>query len=527
MMLLLRIVAVAMAMLCLSPLPVTARPFIFNLGAEPRTLDPGKATTVEAGIVLRNAFEGLTRPMPDGTVEPAAAERFEVSEDGLTWTFHLRRDGRWSNGDPVTAHDFVYGWMRVLDPATASEYAYSLYIVEGAEAYNTGQGPREEVGLEAPDDHTFRVRLVGPTPWLPGFLDHATTMPVHRATVEAGDNWWMDAATWVSNGPYTLTSVDSRVSYTFEPNPHHRDAASLGLRQIVFRMIVNNATALIEFRNGRLHGIVSNPPVPDLRQLRREGLLRTIDNLGTYFICFNVERPPFDNPKVREAFSLAINRERLVRLLQTGVRPAYAFVPPGIPMPDGRDFRAAHGDHLASTDTDELARAALREAGITDPAQLPPIVYIYNTLEQHEMVANFLIAEWRRVLGVTVRTQNMEWKALNQARQEGNFLVSRHGWIGDYRDPMTFLDMWITGGGNNNARWSDARYDALISAARTERDSARRLELFHEAETILMGAHPIAPLFYYNQLYYETPDVEGVERSMMMSIRFDRARWRQ
>jgi len=507
-----------------SPQPPAERTFVFNLGAEPRSLDPGKSTTIDASVVLRNLFEGLTRPMPDGTVEAGAAERWEVAEDGVTYTFHLRPDGRWSNGDRVTAHDFVYAWLRVLRPDFASEYAYVLYQVEGAQAYNEGKAGHEVVALEAVDDLTLRMKLVGPAPWWPGFLDHSTCLPVHRDTDIVQPEWSQAAANYVSNGPYRLASIEPRQSLTLEPNPYHRDEAKIGLRRIQFRMIVDDSTTLLEFRNGRLHGIISDPPVADVPLLRDEGLLQNIPNLGTYFLCFNVTRAPFDNRDTRQAFVEAIGRRNLTRLLRTGVKPALSFVPPGIPTGDGRDFRDLNGDLLQDGDA-TAAQAALVRAGYPGGKGFPPVVYIYNTDDQHKVVAEYCQSEWKRLLGVETRLQNMEWKVLNQSRQEGNFQIARHGWIGDYRDPMTFLDMWITGSGNNNAQWSNAEYDSLITQARTERDAARRMDLMAKAERILVEDFVICPIYHYTQNYYETDEVEGIERSMMMTIRFDRARW--
>jgi len=538
------------------PNPPIDREFHYNIGAEPQTLDPGKATEVVASIVLRNVFDGLTRPMPDGSVEPAAASSWEVSKDGLTYTFHMDPAGKWNNGEPVTAQDFEYAWLRVLDPVTTAEYASVMYPIVGAEAYNTGTGKREDVGIKAIDEKTFEVKLNNPTHYLLGFLDHSCFLPVHKETVEAGykpveleamvqrmkaegktppsedslkaasSNWALSPATFVSNGSYKITEIVPKQRIVIEPNPHHKAQADIAIRRIVLREIEDSGTAVVEFENGTIHGVHSNLPTPDIPRLRDDGVLTTNPELSTYFISFNNKKAPFDNKLVRKAFALAVNRAAIVRVMDTGDRPATGFVPVGFHTPDGKDYVDTFGPIVGDGTPDE-ARAALAEAGYPGGKGLPPITYIYNTDQRHKQVAEMLQNQWRTVLGVNVTVQNQEWRTLveNRKPKTGNFQIARDGWVGDYDDPMTFLEIFVSASGNNNPSYNNPAYDKLIDDARKELDPNKRYELLFQADKTICEDYGIAPLFFYAGNYLITPDIAGYQRSALQTVRFDQAYW--
>jgi oligopeptide transport system substrate-binding protein len=501
------------------------RPLIYNLGAEPRTIDPGKATETMASVVLRNVFEGLTRPMPDGSLQPAAAKSWEVSEDGKKLTFHLDPAGRWSNGDKVTAQDFVYAWRRVLEPSFAAEYAYVLFPVVGAEDFNQGRSTDpDSIGARAVDDLTLEVDLIAPTPYLLSFLDHSTFMPVHRPTVEENPNWSLRAETYICNGPFKIDEIVPKQRIAVSPNPHHRDLDSIKLNKIIFREIEDSGTALTEFETGRINGIHTGLPPSDIPRLKAENKLKQLPELSTYFVCFNTRKPPFDNREVRKAFALGINRAALALIQQTDDKPATGYVPRGFHMPDGSDFRDHYGPMFQDNDV-AGGKAALAAAGYPGGKGLPQITYLYNTDERHKKVAEFLNGQWKKNLDVNVRLQNQEWKVLIENRTQGNFQVCRHGWVGDYEDPMTFLDMFLSTSDNNDAHWANAEYDSLIAQARLESDQAKRMELFAKAEKILMDDFVIAPLLFYVQNFTLDDRLKGYERSILQTVRFDRAYW--
>jgi oligopeptide transport system substrate-binding protein len=374
--------------------------FRYNIGAAPRSLDPGKATEIPASVVIKNTFEGLTRPVPSGEVEPAAAASWEISDDGRVYTFHLREDGRWSNGDPVTARDFYESWMRVLDPDFIAEYAYAMYMIDGAQAYKEtaevgdARPSRETVGLRVIDDLTFEVKLVASTPYLLSFLDHSCFLPVHESARGADDSWATKAATYISNGPYMMTKFEPGQEIVVERNPHFREFNDIRLKGLSFRMIENANTALTEFRTGGLDGIHSDLDPADIPMLREEGILRSGPELSTYFVCFQTERAPFDNINARKAFALAINRQQLAETMNTGDRASTTFVPPGLKLSDGRDFRDAYPAPWEDNQPD-AARAALKDAGYADPASFPSVTYLYNTTNRHKLVAEFLQYTWR------------------------------------------------------------------------------------------------------------------------------------
>jgi oligopeptide transport system substrate-binding protein len=518
----------------------------YNIGAEPKTLDPAMSTEIPGSVILKNVFEGLTRTQPDGSVEPAAAQSWEISEDGKTYTFKLRPAGQWSNGDPLAAEDFVYSWRRALDPDFGAEYAYVMYPIVGVEHYNTLKRPdgtsdadwtamktdaASKIGVRALDSHTFQLELRAPTPYLLSFLDHSTFNPVHRATVEANpDTWWHQASTYVCNGPYAVREIEPKKHVMVTPNERHRDFEKVKLKKIYFNLIEDSGTALTEFETGRLDGIDTGLPPADMARLQQEGKLKTMPLIGTYFVCYNTTKPPFDNKLVRQAFSQCLNRQAIALLSRAGYKPANAFVSRGIAMSpsDTRDFRDVYQPLFQDNQVD-AAKKALADAGYAGYAGgsgFPEVSYIYNTDDLHKLVAEVLGNQWKQGLGVNVRLQNQEWKVLQVNRTEGNFEICRHGWVADYADPMSFLDMFLTNSGNNDANWSNAEYDALVEAARSEGDAQKRMDMLAQAEKLLIDDYAIAPLLFYQQNYVLTDDLAGVERSIMQTSRFDRAYWK-
>jgi len=416
---------------------------------EPQDLDPHIVTGVPEFHILQALFEGLVITEPQNLQPvPGVAHSWDVCYDGLTYTFHLRSDARWSNGDTVTAGDFAFSWRRILSPALGSEYAYMLYCIKGAEDYHKGHlTDFSEVGIHAVNDSTLVVELCRPTPYFLSLLSHHSWFPVHPPTIEkfgtidARGTAWTQPENIVSNGPFTLSQWEINTIVKVDRSATYYDSQSVALSSICFYPIDNQQTEERAFRTGDVH-ITTNCPVAKLawyRQNRPEEL-RIDPYLGTYFYILNVKKPPFDNPLVRRAFSLAIDRSALVtHVLRGGQLPAVSFTPPGT----ARYFP----DSVLAFDS-VAAKSALAEAGYGPGKKpLPAVELLYNTSETHHTLAQAVQQMWKRYLGVDVTLVNQEWKVYLASKQRGEFNIARMGWIGDYNDPMTFLDMWVSGGG--------------------------------------------------------------------------------
>ncbi|GAW92861.1 peptide ABC transporter substrate-binding protein [Calderihabitans maritimus] len=482
----------------------------YNLATEPETLDPALATGQPELTAINAFFEGLTRLDESYEPQPAMAESWDISEDGLVYTFHLRDGIKWTNGDPVTAYDFEYAWKRVLNPDTAADYAYMLWYIKNAEKYTSGEVSADEVGIKAIDEKTLEVTLEAPAPYFLSLTAFPTYFPVHKATVEADpDGWAGEAETIVSNGPFKLIKWEHKNVLELVPNENYWDRETVKLDKLVFYTVEEESTELAMFETGDLD-ILDNPPLEEMDRLKNEGLVIGSD-LAVYYYMFNVEKEPFDDPRVRRAFAMAIERQALIdAVTKAGQRPAYAFVPYGIINPvTGKDFREEGGDYF--TEDIEEAKRLLAEAGYPDGKGLPPIEILYNTSEGHKKIAEAIQQMWRKNLGVeNVTLRNEEWGVYLESRDQGNFQVARAGWAADYLDPMTFLDMWLKDGGNNNTNWWDPEYEDLITTAKSTGDQKVRFEAMHKAEEILMRDMPIAPIYFYTDPYLMKDYVKGV-----------------
>jgi len=493
----------------------------YNLGVEPETLDPAKQTGIPEFNVLLQYMEGLTRIGPDGKPQPGMAESWETSEDGITWTFHLRDGVVWSNGDPVTAQDFEFAWKRALAPETAADYAYQLYYIKNGETYNAGECAAEEVGVKAIDDKTLEVQLEAAAPYFLSLTAFPTLMPVPKAVVEANESWWAEADTLIANGPFKMTVWEHNSKIEFVPNEDYWDKDALKLDKLVYYMVEEASTELTMFETGEVdYG--DNPPLPEIDRLKEEGILKTTTLLGTYYYIFNCEKPPLDDVKVRKALTLAIDRKNICENVTKGGQvPALAFVPYEIPdWKDGSDFREEGGDYYEDADL-EQAKKLLEEAGYPDGQGFPEIEILYNTSEGHKAIAEAIAEMWKQNLGIkNVSLTNQEWKVYLATRDEGTFQIARAGWIGDYLDPMTFLDMWVTGGGNNNTFWGDPEYDRLVGEAKRVTDPKERSKIMHDLEDILMENMPVGPIYYYVDLYVMKDHVKDVYISALGPIDF-------
>ncbi len=504
-----------------------------NFASEPMTMDPALNSSVDGGIMANHLFEGLMKwedngeeiAGTDGTSDGAditygQAESYdkEENEDGtVTYTFHLRDDIKWSDGKDVTAGDFEYAWKRLVDPATAADYSYMIDGVVNANEIINGEKDPSELAVKAVDDKTFEVTLTTDLPYFEEICAFPATMPVREDIIEEnGDQWTFDPSTYISNGSYKLTEWTHNSQIVMEKNENYYDYENLGPETITFKLMDDANAMLSGFKSGELD-YIQEAPQAELPSLIASGDMKIVDYLGTYYVCFQTQKAPFDDPKVREAFTLAVDRTYIVdKVTQSGQVEAGAYVPSGISDADGGDFREEGGDYYAPTDADyeancEKARQLLAEAGYPNGEGFPVVEYLYNTNDAHKAVAEALQNMWEQELGVTVTLNNQEWAAFLQTRKDGDFSIARNGWISDYNDPISFLDMWMTGGGNNDAQYANPEYDSLIKQAKTTSDATERMKLLHEAEDILVGQdYVVDPLYFYTQKYMLADGIEGM-----------------
>ncbi|MCD8481946.1 MAG: peptide ABC transporter substrate-binding protein [Verrucomicrobia bacterium] len=480
-------------------------------GAEPKSLDPHIATGVTENKIISALTEGLVahHPSDDNAVEPGVAERWEHNEDYSVWTFFLNPRARWSNGDTVTAHDFVFSFQRMLSPALAAEYGQMLFIMKNAQEFHSGTvSDFADVGAKALDDHTLQLTLVGPTPFFLSMLMHYSWFPVHPPTIEQHggmtdrDGRWTLPGNHVGNGPFMLAEWRPNQFIKVVPNPYYWDRDVVRLNAIYYMVISDANTERRMFDSGRLH-VTNTLPSNDINWFRnnRPEVLRISPYLGTYFYRFNVTRAPLNDVRVRQALSKAIDRELLVEaVVQGGQQPAFGYVPPG--------FNDYETPHLVEFNPEE-ARRLLAEAGFPNGRGFPRKTILFNTLEDHRKIAEAIAAMWREHLNIQVDMENKEWKVYLDAQTNLQYDIARAGWIGDYMDPITFLEMWTTGNGNNNTGWSNADYDRIIAEAFRSHSPETHFGKLLEAETILLTEMPITPLYWYNNIRLIDPRVRG------------------
>ena len=490
----------------------------WNAGAEPKTLDPALSTGVPESNIQTAVFEGLTRIGEGEKVMPGIAESWTQSADGTVVTFKLR-DAKWSNGDAITAEDFKYSWLRALSPELASEYSYQLYYIKGAEEYNSKKGTADAVGIKVVDPKTLEVTLAAPTPYFIALTSFHTLYPVNKKVVEANKDWTLKAETFVSNGPFTVKEWKHNDQVVVVKNDKYWDAKSVKITEITFKLLEDTKAALTAFESGQLDGLDS-PPIEDLDRLKAAGTLKTSPYIGTYYYRFNVTKKPLDNVKVRKALTMAIDRKLLIdKVIKGGQKPALAFTPPGmVDVEAGKDFRTVGGD-LFKEDI-AAAKALLTEAGYPDGKNWPKdVTILYNTNANHKKIAEAIQNMWKTNLGIDIQLRNEEWAVYLESQKKINYNISRAGWIGDYADAMTFMDMFVTGGGNNQTGWSNAEYDKQIKdVANKSGDQKVRIPAMHAAEKALMEDMPIMPIYYYVNNYVLKDYVKGMFRSSLGPI---------
>ena len=488
------------------------REIVYNLGIEPRTIDPVLNNAVDGSNVIFNLFDGLGRIGFDDAPEPGCAERWEVSEDGMTWTFHLRKGLKWSDGKPLTAEDFRYGLLRLLDARNASPNAYMAYFLKNGEAFFNGKAGSEDVGIDVPDDATLRLRLETPAPLMLDCLSFYAFAPARADVVEQDPRGWATKPeSLVCNGPFVLSEWKHNSELTLTKNPNYWDADNVKIDKVRMVMITDSNTALAAFKAGKVDLLDRIPPQMT-PQLIQSGEAKVAPALGTAFCVFNVARAPFDDPRVRKAFTLAIDRRTMVeKVTLGGQKPAVAFIPYGIPgVGSDRDFRAEGGTFLPERADPEAAKKLLAEAGYPDGKDFPKVTYKYNLNPINKAIAEALQAMWKQNLGVEVELANEEWKVFLNTREQGDFQIARHAYVTIFFDAGSMLEGWVTGSPKNVARYSDPEYDALIRDSLKQMDRSKRMENMHKAEEILMRDLPVLPLYFYSTPYMQSARVKGI-----------------
>ena len=491
--------------------------FRINLASEPPTLDPAQATDQVSFTVINAIYEGLTIIDENGNVQPGIAEKWDVSEDGKTYTFTIRSDAKWNNGDPITAHDFEFSWKRALDPKLVpkpSQYAYQMYYIEGAEAYNTGSGSVDDVKINATDDHTLVVTLNAPTVYFESLLSTAIYFPVHQSVTE-NEAFAAAADTMITNGPFTMTEWKRNTSIVLEPSESYYARDDIRFAKVSFTMVNDSNSELNMYETGKLDyaGYPTGALPTDQFASLKEKYPNEFQIKGTaslYYYLINTTEAPFTNEKIRQALSLSIDRAAITEKVTLGGQiPAYGLVPPGIKGVED-EYRNEVDDNYFQEDLElakQLLAEGLAEEGLTE---LPAFSLTFNTNELHQKVAEAVVDMWSNNLGVNAQIGNEEWGVFLDNRTAMNYQVARAGWGADYNDPISFIGLFTSKSGNNNTGYANAEYDALVSQVDQSTDAAERVRLMAEAEKMIIDSHSIIPIYYYSTVYLMKPDVKGV-----------------
>ncbi|HEX7080991.1 MAG TPA: peptide ABC transporter substrate-binding protein [Gammaproteobacteria bacterium] len=482
--------------------------------ADPQTLDPHRNQGVSEANIDRDLFEGLVNEAPNGDLIPGVAESWEISEDGKTYTFHLRADARWSNGDPVTAEDFVYSLRRSADPATLSRYSFVLAPIVNAEEITAGDVPPSELGVRALDAHTLEIRLDNATPYFLGLLAHSATYPVHRPTVEQFGDEFTNPGNLVSNGAYVLAEWVVQSHVKLVRNPLYWDNESTTIDEVYYYATENQAAELQRFRAGGLDMTYTIPKaqLPWIRENLADQLV-IAPYLGTYYYGLNLTKPPFkDAPALRRALALAIDRDIITQqVTAAGEIPAYGWIPPNVANYESQQMPEAA---WTQEERETEAKRLYAQAGYSAANPLR-VELLYNTQDDHKRIAVAVAAMWKQVLGVETTLVNQEWKVYLDTRNQRKTQVFRAGWIGDYNDAYSFAEVQHSASGLNNTGYANPEYDHLLELASAEQDLAKRAEYLQEAERVLLDDMPLIPIYYYVTARMVKPWVRGYEANIM------------
>ena len=485
----------------------------FVLSNEPDGIDPNVTNNSFAVPFLVNCFEGLVSYDAEGGIVPGNAESWDISDDLTVYTFHLRDGLKWSDGSDLTANDYVYSALRVLTPATTAQYLnmYTDYVV-GAQEYYDGSGSAEEVGVKALDDKTLEFTLKDACPYFIDLVSMWVLDPVQQATIEAnGDKWTASADTYICNGPFKISEINMGESVVVVKNENYWDAENVTLDKITFRYIMDTSTALTAYERGEVDG-VRTIPSGDIARLRaQQAGVQISTSYGTVFYDINCAKEPFDDPLVRKALNLAIDRTALINnVAQVDASPAYSFLAPGYVV-DGKDITEGRSTwDLSETADPDAAKAALAEAGYPDGEGFPTLELSYYSDDNVKKIAEAIGEMWEKNLGITVNITSADWAVFYDDVQAGNYDVAAMGWSADYLNPMSFLPLYYTDDVSNNIFYSNPDYDAVVDQIKTEKDPAAFADLVVQADDIASSEYPTLPLYYKSNTYLMKDYVEGV-----------------
>jgi peptide/nickel transport system substrate-binding protein/oligopeptide transport system substrate-binding protein len=489
-----------------------------QIGPDPETIDPALNSSVDGGNMIMHSFECLLVNAEDGTIQAGAAEKWEPSEDGLTWTFHLRDGLKWSDGSALTAKDFVYSWKRVCDPNVAAPYAETvLGMVKGYE--EAVGGNLDALGVSAPDDKTFVVELSAPCTYFESIAAFATLSPVQQATIEKnGDAWATAAESYVSNGAFYVTEWVPGSHITMSKNPNYWNAAAIKLDKLKFVLMEDSNAAYSAYQTGDVL-MIKDVPTEEIPSLTGKEDYHVEADLGTYYISLNNNKEPFTNPEVRKALSLAIDRDYVANTLMQGTyTPASNLFGPGWKDPVGGDFMANANGGKPYIDTTnfaanlEQAKKILADAGYPNGEGLPTITYNTNDIAYHKVVAEYLQQAWAE-LGVNLEVSIVEWASFTPMRRAGDYEAARNGWLGDYSDPSNMLSIFYSTNGNNDGKYNSPVFDAAFDKSSKTMDPAERSAALHEAEDAIMNDAGCIPLAYYSDFWLQSPKITGMWHS--------------
>ena len=496
-----------------------------QLGPDVESIDPALNSAVDGANYILFAFDNLLKMDKDGKVVPGLAEKYEVSDDQLTWTFHLRDGLKWSDGSVLTADDFVYSWQRLVDPNVAAPYAQTvLGMVEGyddaigrpdADGNTTVDPDPTKLKVEAPDEKTLIVHMAKPTPYFDKLAAFVSLSPVKKDVVEANpDGWSIDPKTYISTGPFKLTGWEPGSYLMFEKNENYWDADSIKLDGIKCLLMQDQNATFSAYESGDAL-MIKDVPTQEITTLKERSDFHIDPILGTYYLDLNTTLDEFKDPKVREALSLALDRKYISETITSGTyTPASGFVSEGVTDWNGTAWQDNITDKSAYINIDDhagnLAKAKelLKEAGHENGVGLPEMVYSTNDASYHKKIAEYLQQAWGE-LGLKVQVNIVEWKSFTPQRRSGNYQIARDGWVMDYNDPSNILELALTGNGNNNAKYSNPEFDALMSKAATEKDPQTRFGYLHQAEDFIMKDTAMVPLLYYNDFYLQSDKITG------------------
>ncbi len=488
---------------------------VWNRGAnsDVQSLDPHKTSTVEEANILRDLFTGLVTEDAEGNTVPGAAESWTVSSDGKVYTFKLRKDDVWSDGTPVTADDFVFAWRRLLDPKTGSEYASMGFPVLNAEDINSGKKKGEELGVKAIDADTLEVTLKGPTPYFLEMLTHQAMYPVSKANVEKFGNDFVKAGNLVSNGAFTLVENVPNDHIKIVKNPKFFDAANVKLDAVNYIPTEDRAAGVKRYEAGEVDSM-NDFPTEQLADLKAKfgDQIHITPELGTYYYIFKNQKSPWNNAKLRNAVSMVIDRDYLAgKVWQNAMLPGWSMVPPGV---KGYETRTMDYSEMSQIDREDAAKKVFTELGIS-PDKPMKLEIRYNTSENHKNTA-VAIQEMLKPFGFDVTLVNTDGKShYSYLEQHGDFDVARAGWIADFKDPVTFLNLGHTGDGNNYGEYSNKDYDKLLDQAAVEADPNKRMKELSDAEAIFVKDQPDIPLLYYSNHNLVSPKLHGFADNVM------------